>query len=131
MASKFTPEVRGAVLERFAAGCTIYDTAHAVGVAEKTLKGWLTRGRREESGDYADFARRADEVRAEAKNRPEPMTEEEHRLVVSESARKGNTQAMKLYWEMLLDDRSADEEEPADPLDELDELAERRAARAA
>lgn len=127
-ASKFTAETRGALIERFAAGCTVTDAAIATDVREKTLKGWLTRGRKEESGDYADFAKAVDEARERARTRPDPMDEAELARVVSESARKGNTQAMKLRWEML--NRRRDPEEPEKPVNPLDELAQRRAARA-
>jgi hypothetical protein len=132
-ASKFTPEIRGALIERFAADCSLPDAANAVELNEKTLRGWLTRGRKDEVGPYSDFAKAVDEAKEEARNRPDPMDEDELRLVVSESARKGNTQAMKLLWEILRTDRGDDaDEEPADPLDALeDELSQRRAARAA
>lgn len=131
-AKKFTPAMRGALVERFAAGCTITDAASAAGVRENTLKSWLQKGRAESEGDYAEFAQSVEVARKEARERPEPMTEAEHRLIVSEAARRGNTQAMKLYWEILQADHEPEElEEPADPLSELDELAEVRARRAA
>ena len=125
-ASKFTPEIRGALLERIAAGVSLSDAARAAEVREATVKGWLTRGRREASGDYSDFARRVDEARAAAEERPEPMGTDELAIVVSEMVRKGSVQAAKLRWEML---RGADEE-PEAPADEFDELKARRARRA-
>jgi len=130
--SKFTPKLRAQLLELFEAGCTVPDAAAAAGVNITTLKGWLTRGRRDESGEYAVFAAAVDEVREEARSRPVPMDEDELVLVVSEAARRGNTQAMKLRYEMLeaARKRAEEPEEPADPLAKLDELAERRAARA-
>lgn len=100
-ASKFTPEARGALLERFAAGVSLRDACRALELRERTVKGWLTRGRRESSGDYADFATAVDEARQAARDRPEPMTADELQRVVSETARKGSVQAQKLYWEML------------------------------
>lgn len=127
--SKFLPETRGAIIERFAAGLTLPDTALAVGINPTTLKGWLKKGRRQEKGPYADFATAVDEAKREARERPEPMDYDELLRVVSESARKGNTQAMKLRWEMICADRNTDEEEeePADPVAAVDELAQRRA----
>lgn len=131
-ASKFTPEVRGALIERFAAGCTVPDAASAVGVREKTLKNWLTQGRRDPGGVHGEFADAVDVARRDARCRPEAMTEEEHRVAVSDACRRGNVQALKLYWEMLLADRDVDDvaAEPVDPLGAADELAERRAVRA-
>lgn len=130
--SKFTPEIRGALIERFAAGCSIPDAASAVGVNEKTVKQWLTRGRKEDAGEYAEFAAEADEVREKAKERiAQPMDEDELARVVSDCARRGNTTAMKLRWDMLTAKKEPPEQEkPADPLANLDELAARRAARA-
>jgi transposase len=131
MASKFTPEMRGALIERFAVGCTVADAASAVGVSEMTVKRWLARGRREKGTEYSQFTDAVDRAREEVKNRPEPMDAEELARVVSTAARKGNTQAMKLRWEMIRADRDEDQDqEPADPIDELDELAARREQRA-
>ncbi len=129
MASKFTPEIRGALIERFAAGVTVEEAARAADVSTKTLKRWLTRGRREEQGEFATFLTAVEEAREQARSRPDPMTPEEHRLAVSESARNGSVQAMKLYWEMICADRDEAEEAPTDPLEALDELAAKRAAR--
>ena len=41
---------------------------------------------------------------------PEPMDEVELARVVSEAARKGSTQAMKLRWEMICADRDQDQD---------------------
>ena len=54
-ASKFTAEVRGELIERTGLGLSLADACRSVGVREATVKGWLTRGRREGSGDYAEF----------------------------------------------------------------------------
>ena len=88
-ASKFTPETRRALIKRFAAGVSIEDAARALGLRPKTVTHWLTRGRREDAGDYADFARRVDEVRAELAARPEPMDTDELARVVSEGREEG------------------------------------------
>lgn len=55
-ASKFTPESRGGLLERTAAGVSLPDAARAVGIREATVKSWVARGRREGEGQYAEFA---------------------------------------------------------------------------
>jgi IS30 family transposase len=130
MASKFTPETRGVIIERTAAGVSLADISTALDIRLPTLKGWLTRGRREESGQYHDFAQAIESARDEAKARPEPMDEDELLHVVSETARKGSVAAMKLRWEMICAHRQpAEAEEPqADPLAAVDELAARRAA---
>ena len=71
-ASKFTPEVRGALLERTAAGVSLPDACRALDLRLATVKAWLTRGRREGTGDYAEFAAAVDEAREAARRRPEP-----------------------------------------------------------
>lgn len=133
MACKFTPEARGALLERFAAGCSIPDAATSCGLNQQTVKRWLMRGRKDTTGPYFEFVVAVDAARKDAKARPDAMDEDELARTVSAAARKGNTQAMKLRWEMLLAQRRADAEpeEPADPLAEFDELADRRARSAA
>ena|GEM_PF-6772797 len=76
-ASKFTPEVRGGLIERTAAGVSLRDASRAVGVREATVKSWITRGRGEDEGDYAEFVAAVDTVRTEARDRPGPLTREE------------------------------------------------------
>jgi hypothetical protein len=125
-ATKFTSEVRGALIERTAAGVSLADACRAVGVREATVKGWLTRGRRESQGEYVDFARAIERAREAAEERPEPMDAEELDRVVSEMARKGSVQAAKLRWEMLQSSSAEPEESADDPLAEVDELARRR-----
>ena len=126
--SKFTPENRGRLVELISAGLTISHAARQIGIRANTVNAWLTRGRREGKGPYSDFAGAVDEARRNAL--PEPLTEDEHRRLVSREARKGSVQAQKLYWEMICADRSANEEPeaPADPLQTIDELAQRRTA---
>ena len=67
MASKFTPEARGAVLDLLADGLSLKDACRESDIREKTVKGWLTRGRKEDNGDYAEFAAAVDGV---ARTRP-------------------------------------------------------------
>ena len=64
--------------------------------------------------------------------RAEPLTEDEHRRLVAEAARKGSIQAMKLAWLMILAERRAEEDEgeaPDGTLASVDQLAEARARR--
>lgn len=127
--TKFTPENRAGLIERTAAGVSLPDAARDLEIRLPTVKGWITKGRKEASGPHFDFVNAMDAAREQAKADPEPMTPEEHRLKVSEVARKGSVQALKLYWEMIRADQDADEtEEPANPLAAVDELAQRRNA---
>jgi hypothetical protein len=132
-ASKFTDEYRSGLLERIRIGVSLPDACRAVGVRHKTVKAWLTRGRREEEGEYARFALDVEQARDKAgRARQVPMTEAEHRLAVSDAGRAGSVAALKLYWEILLEDRKRDpEEEKSEPgsLEALDELAARRMTR--
>jgi hypothetical protein len=125
-ASKFSPETRGALIERIATGVSLRDACRVLGLREKTVKSWLTRGRREGAGEYADFANAMEEAREAAKRRAEPMDADELARVVSKMARAGSVQAAKLRWEML---RSNPGKPAAAPVDEFDELKARRAAR--
>jgi transposase len=109
-ASKFTPEVRGALIERTGLGLSLADACRSVGVREATVKGWLTRGRREGSGDYAEFVAAIERAREAARERPDPMDADELARVVSEMARKGSVQAAKLRWDMLTAAEGPDKE---------------------
>lgn len=128
-ATMFTPEVRTTLIDAFTAGLSVRDAARVGGIAEKTLKRWITRGRREEEGPFADFVARIEDAREYARNRPEPADADELAVLVSEAARAGSVPAMKLRWEMLAAGTVNDEPTPG--IGSLDELAERRLARAA
>jgi transposase len=128
-ASKFTPTSRGALLERLAAGVSLRDASGAAGVRENTVKAWITRGRRDGAGAYADFAAQVDQAREAARARPEPMDDDELARAVSAAARKGSVAAMKLRYTMLAARGDEHDEGVADPLAELDELAGRRRGR--
>ncbi len=129
-ATKFTPEIRGEIIERTSAGVSLRDIGHATGVQMITIQKWLRRGREEEAGEFAEFAAAVDSARKAANDRPEPLTDDEHARLVAKAARNGSVAALKLAWEMILADRNLEPEEegPTDPLAELDELAARRAA---
>jgi len=120
VASKFTPEARGALLDLLADGLSLKDACREVSIREKTVKGWLTRGRKEDAGDYAEFAAAVDASRQDASDFEEPMTEDELKVVVSRSAKKGSVAAQKLLWEMLRAHKEPGEEEPGNPFDDLD-----------
>jgi hypothetical protein len=100
-ASKFTTDVQQAFCEGIFDGLTIAEAAKGAGVAAKTVKNWLSRGRKEGEGPYADFVISVDEARAEHASREAPMTYDELKLAVSKSAQNGSAQSQKLYFEML------------------------------
>lgn len=104
MRTKFTPENRGALIERTAAGVSLPDACRAADLRLTTVKGWITRGRRETDGPYAEFVAAIEQARQEAHDRPGPMTRDELRLEVSRAARNGSVQAMKLMDEILRGD---------------------------
>ena len=126
-ASKFTRQIRGALVERTASGVSLADACRAEGLRLNTVKAWLTRGRQESEGPYAEFAQAIEEARQAARDRPSPTDEEELVRVVSRMARSGSVQAAKLRWEMLRS-RSADVAAPRGDI--LDELEAHRRSRA-
>jgi hypothetical protein len=75
---KFNEERAGKIVEYLRAGCTRKAAAEAVGVEYETLRLWLTRGRREQSGDY--FAFLAAVTRAEAE------VEARYTLIINKAA---------------------------------------------
>lgn len=127
-ASKFTPEARGAILERVAAGVSLADASRAANLREKTVKQWITRGRRETSGEYSEFVDAVEQARSEAKGRPGPLTPEEFELRLSQAVRAGSVQAMKLWAD--LHRRTPDECDEPTAADEFDQIKETRRGRA-
>lgn len=135
-ASKFTVEVRAALIERFAAGCSVADAARDGGVREKTLKTWLTRGRRGDSPAHVEFVERVDKARADSERRVSgAMDRAELLCVASRSARAGSVAAMKLVWDMVgkqpAQANDGKSEFDSDSIKAMDELARRRSACAA
>ena len=108
-----------AVLAAIRDGATLPDAAREAGVAHPTLKGWLTRGRKEPSTKYGAFAAHVDAALTKRKlpaNSDLPADRDELLVLVSRAARAGNVQAMRLLGELL--DGSGDE--AADELSEFD-----------
>lgn len=124
------------VLEAIVAGASTAEAARKHGVGVRTVERWIARGREEPDSIYAPFAVAVDACRA-ARALPAAdvlaaMDEAELALIVSEKARAGNVQAMRLRWEQLRAEPIADpvpmtEEEKI--LAEMDELAARRRRR--
>ncbi len=103
-----------------------------MGLRLNTAKSWISRGRRDADGPYAAFVTALEAARQEAIDRPEPLTEDEHRRLVSGMVRQGSVAAAKLYWQMLATDRAGEEVNPDvedNPLAEVDELARVRQRR--
>ena len=101
---------------------SLADACREVEIPVNTVRHWLKRGRREENGPYAMFAREIDNARA-FELPSGPMTRDELRLIVWRAVQKGSVPAMRLYWQILEAERH-----PAkrDPLSGVDELAARR-----
>jgi transposase-like protein len=53
---KFTEEFRETFIEQLKAGLYIKDAAEECGVSVESVRGWLEKGRTEDSGVYAEFA---------------------------------------------------------------------------
>ena len=125
--SRFTDDVKDTVVASVAAGASLPDAARAASVHPSTLKSWITRGRREGSGEYADFAAEVEAARARHQGLEPPVSEAEFRQRVEAAVRAGSVQAMTL-WARLW--HSA--EQPAEgPRSKIDELADRRRDRGA
>lgn len=116
------------VLEAIEAGASVADAALQAGISARTVHSWIARGRAESQGAHHDFAEAVDTAwRArELPSSSGPLSEREHRLLVSTAARAGSVAAMRLYWEVIKADRKSREPAPG-PLDQVDELARRRA----
>jgi len=127
--SKFTEERRSAVLAGLRAGVSLEDSSRALDVSAGTVSNWLSRGRRERTGKFADFARDVDRARA---GRDREVAE--HGLdtgallrLLEGAARRGSVQAARFLLERR--DREAAggrEPKPLDGVVGFDELARRR-----
>jgi len=126
---KFTPETRVEIYDRLARGMSLAETSQEVGVSLKTVKSWLTRGRRGED-DFREFALVADRLREV--ELPEDRLDLDGLIdATSRSARRGSVQAQKLLFTMLTARNDDGDESPEGPLDEIDEIARKRAAKTA
>jgi hypothetical protein len=122
-ATKFTDETRATVLGYVAAGASLADAARRAGVREKTLTGWLARGRREDLGPFAAFAADVADARRRAQQSPGPMSPSEFREHLERAVRAGSVQAMKLWAEQYLIPLEA---APGLPASAIARLVERR-----
>lgn len=120
-------EAAPVLVDAFAAGCSTRDAASAAGVGERTVKRWLTDGRRDPAGAFGSFARAVEDARTRAVEAGPALDAHELAVLVSEQARKGNTAAMRLRWQMLQAEREAAEPDvPADPFAVFDRIGTSR-----
>lgn len=122
--SRFTAETRAEIVASVAAGASVADAARAAGTHPSTVKGWVTRGRRE-PGPYAEFVADLDAAR-EGREPDGPMTADEFRGHLDSAVRAGSVQAMKLWADRFL--RADERPEPAAGV--ISELAAHRRRRA-
>jgi hypothetical protein len=121
-ASKFTDEVRLGILELIADGATLGEACQQNGVRLKTVKDWLTRGRkpgadeRDADAPYFDFAAAYENAKGEFKeDASKEMDEDEFLGHLTRMVRAGNINAMKLWWDVHRD-KKADDDKPGDDL---------------
>lgn len=119
--------VREPFLTALRVGASMAEASRTVGVPERTVQNWISRGGRQPSSVFSSFA---EEVAVAREQVPAgPMDLDELREVAAKAARGGSIAAMKLIWEMT---RST--QEPAaggDVLAAVDELAAARRAKQA
>lgn len=112
-----------AVLALIRDGASIPDAARELEIGEPTIKGWLSRGRKDPKSKYGGFAASVSEAFTERKlpaNDDRPADRDELLILASRAARAGNVQAMRLLGELLADSGGETE------ADEFDELKARR-----
>ena len=117
------------VLEALVAGVSVADTARQHRIASRTIDRWLARGREDPDSKYGPFAEAVDRARVERELPPpdeRPADPSELRILISEAARKGNVQAMRLLWEVLQSEDGQDRNQ-GDILDELEAKRRNRA----
>ena len=111
MVSKFTTEVRQSIASRVEAGASLPDAARGTGIHPSTLKTWITRGRNETAGAYADFVAEIEAARSRHAEKPAPMTRDEFQQRLDAAVRAGSVTAMKLWSER--DTQRKDPEKPS------------------
>ena len=130
MAALVFEERSGAVLEALVGGASIEEASRLHGAAARTIKMWLEKGRKDPGSRYGAFAGAVDAARAERRlpGDAEELDEAELRRVMARSARAGNVQAARFYYEVWLKGEGEVKADEFDPLAEADEIARRRGA---
>lgn len=118
-ATKFTPDTRASITASLRAGGSFAGACREVGLRQKTAEGWLTRGRREDEGPYAEFAAAVDEAREVVERAS--LSREDFEWHLAKAVRAGSVQAMKLWAELNVK-KGGDSGEP----DLFDDLAAAR-----
>ena len=122
-------KVSPVIVNAVKAGATIAEAAQQAEITERTVKRWLTEGRRDAASPYANFSFAIDFIRESRAVDPtdsERLDRDGMLHLLEQAARKGNVQAMKVW----LDNHGPDGDEgekPGDPLAGIDELAAKRA----
>jgi hypothetical protein len=107
-------------------GASLADACRTVGVPERTVQNWISRGVREPESSFGGFA--ADVSAAREHVAAGPMDLDELRDVAAKAARGGSVPAMKLVFDLVRMD-SAEVSAPVDAFSSLDELAAARQRR--
>jgi hypothetical protein len=117
------------VLEALVAGVSGEDAARQHDISPRTIERLLSRGRQDPVSKYGPFSEAVDRARAHRELPPpgeRPADPSELKILISEAARKGNVQAMRLLWEVLGSEGGQDRNQG----DSLDELEAKRRSRA-
>lgn len=125
MVGKCTPEVRADIASRVEAGASLADAARAAGVHPSTVKTWMTRGRAEEIGAYAEFVAEVEAARARHAEKSAPMSRSEFQQRLDAAVRAGSVTAMKLWH----DRDTQRKDDPPKGSSKIASLAERRQRR--
>ena len=127
MTARFTPELQGSVLRALYAGLTLVEAAEQVGIAERTLRNWLSTGRSNPDSEHGRFAVAVDEARDVAARAD--MTLDEFRGHLNKAVRAGSVAAMKVWLELHDREREDGDEDPFAALDPDESAIERLARR--
>lgn len=112
MSTKFSPKTTARIVARLEVGLSFADAARATGTNVATAKGWLRRGRLEESGPYTEFAAEVAEARESAEGVGGLMDADELARVTSTQARAGSVAAMRLRWAQLQGESGGNPDDP-------------------
>ncbi len=115
MRSRFSQEIADSIVEGVRDGLTIGEAAERSGVAEGTIRNWLSEGRAARDAEHSAFASAVDAAREYAASAE--VSEQEFHERLARAVRSGSIQALRLWWSIHGQDR--DEERPESKLDRL------------
>jgi hypothetical protein len=90
------------------------------GIAARTVSSWVTKARRDPSGQFGEFVAALDAVqerRLHLSDDERPIRSIEAQAIVWRAVEAGSVQAAKLYWQML--QRQEEREPKPDPFADL------------